>query len=475
MSRYLGFFDTMRGRIFLILVLGIAFAGATALNISDAWRRADLARARLERPVDRVQNFVTAIRRTDVVERPALAARGTEGVNLAPVGATASGEDARLARLMDTQLEGARFHKLQKADNAVCNAARPARFSPEGRRGGPGRDGRGGFDGRGPGRGFGRDGQRMNPPQCWLAELTVDGGETYKIAVDTPPSPVAELRAFDPLVMAVLGAASALLAALLAAMTGRPLNRLAEAAHTLGRDLNRDPLPEKGPREVREASQAFNAMQTRLRQNLAERTHMLAAITHDLQTPLTRLRLRLEKVKDETLRNSLIGDLNAMQSLIKEGLDLARSAESDEPVSTLNLDSLIESLVDDEAGAGRPVTFTSGCGCDVPVQVQAISRCLSNLIDNAIVYGELAEVSATKEGSKVVIRVRDQGPGIPEDQLDAVFEPLFRLEDSRSRETGGTGLGLAIARRLAEKAGTLILRNHHQGGCEAVLTLPLAR
>ena len=256
-------------------------------------------------------------------------------------------------------------------------------------------------------------------------------------------------------------------------MTGSPLRNLAEAARNLGRDLNREPLAETGPREVRAAAQAFNAMQLRLRQNMAERTQMLAAITHDLQTPLTRLRLRLEKVKDEALRDQLIGDLTATQALIREGLDLARSADRDEPTVTLDLDSLLESIIEDEASAGRDVTFVQRCGRDVAVQTQALKRCLLNLIDNAVVYGNKAEVSAAPEGQNIVIRIRDQGPGIPPDQLEAVFEPLVRLEGSRSRETGGSGLGLSIARRLAEKnGGTLVLTNHPYGGCEAVLTLP---
>src|SRR5690606_739222 len=168
-----------------------------------------------------------------------------------------------------------------------------------------------------------------------------------------------------------------------------------------------------GPREVREAAQAFNVMQQRLRKTLAERTHMLAAITHDLQTPLTRLRLRLEKVPDAELRAALVRDLAAMQALIREGLDLARSADTSEPLVTLDLDSMLESLVDDEAGAGRDAVFLRGCGCDVEVRAQALRRCLTNLIDNAIAYGGRAEVAADQVGEEVVIRIRDHGPGVP--------------------------------------------------------------
>jgi len=469
------FFESMTGRVFLILVLGIGVAGSSALFLTDAWRRADLDRARLERAIDRMQGFVTLIGRADETQRVELLQRGSEGVRVAAIDAATKAPDPRLEKLLNTQLIGGSVSKLASADPAVCFASRP-----RGPGGGPG-GGRGPQlgDARGPGggsgRGFGGDGRgrQTRPPGCWVMDLALARGGTLHLTLDIPPSPISDSRAFDPVFLAVLTAASALLAFVLAAMTGSPLRNLAEAARNLGRDLNREPLAETGPREVRAAAQAFNAMQLRLRQNMAERTQMLAAITHDLQTPLTRLRLRLEKVKDEALRDQLIGDLTATQALIREGLDLARSADRDEPTVTLDLDSLLESIIEDEASAGRDVTFVQRCGRDVAVQTQALKRCLLNLIDNAVVYGNKAEVSAAPEGQNIVIRIRDQGPGIPPDQLEAVFEPLVRLEGSRSRETGGSGLGLSIARRLAEKnGGTLVLTNHPYGGCEAVLTLP---
>jgi signal transduction histidine kinase len=162
-----------------------------------------------------------------------------------------------------------------------------------------------------------------------------------------------------------------------------------------------------------------------------------------------------------------------MQALIREGLDLARSADTTERFVVLDLDSMLESLVEDEAGAGRKAVFLKGAGRDVRVRAQALRRCLANLIDNAIAYGDSAEVSARADGGNIIVRVRDHGPGIAPDKLEAVFEPMVRLEDSRSRETGGAGLGLAIARRLAQQnGGELTLENHPAGGCVAVLVLP---
>ncbi|MEE7561489.1 two-component sensor histidine kinase, partial [Xanthomonas sp. Kuri4-2] len=225
-----------------------------------------------------------------------------------------------------------------------------------------------------------------------------------------------------------------------------------------------------GPAEVRSAALAFNAMQRRLQRHLGERTQMLAAITHDLQTPLTRLRLRLENVQDEALRERLVGDLAAMQALIREGLELARSAESAEQPVALDLDSLLESLVEDACEAGAPARFERGCGRVLMLRPLAMRRLFSNLIDNALKYGHGARVSAEHQAGSVVVRVGDDGPGIAEEALETVFDPFVRLETSRSRETGGAGLGLTIARTLAEKDGaTLVLRNVDGGGLEAVV------
>ena len=211
-------------------------------------------------------------------------------------------------------------------------------------------------------------------------------------------------------------------------------------------------------------------MQKRLQRHLGERTQMLAAITHDLQTPVTRLRLRLENVTDEALRERLIGDLGAMQALIREGLELARSAESAEQRAALDLDSLLESIVEDAAEAGADVHFEQPSGAVLMLLPLAMHRLFSNLVDNAVMYGQTARVRVEQAGQDVEVRIRDSGPGLAEDELEAVFDPFVRLETSRSRQTGGAGLGLTIARALAEKDGaTLHLRNHPQGGLEAIV------
>jgi signal transduction histidine kinase len=242
-------------------------------------------------------------------------------------------------------------------------------------------------------------------------------------------------------------------------MAAAPLNDLSRAARALGGDLNRLPLIERGPHEVRDALRAFNAMQAKLRDHVIERTHILASITHDLQTPLTRLRLRLEKVTDIALRSRLIDDLDRMQALIRQGLDFSRGNQTEEPFVPLVLDSLLESVVQDAAEGGRAVVLVECSGYDVEARPQALQRCLANLLDNAVKHGGSAEVSAKQVNGEVQIRIRDHGPGIPPDQLEAVFDPFVRL-------------GLTIARQLAQKNDAeLVLANHSAGGLEACLIL----
>ena len=252
-----------------------------------------------------------------------------------------------------------------------------------------------------------------------------------------------------------------------------PQPRRAAAAAALGDDQQGAPMPVTGPLEVRRAAEAFNAMQKRLQRHLGERTQMLAAITHDLQTPVTRLRLRLENVADEALRERLVGDLAAMQALIREGLELARSAESAEQRAALDLDSLLESIVEDAGEAGADVRFEHPSGAVLMLRPLAMHRLFSNLVDNAVMYAHRVRVRVERSGGTITAMVSDDGPGLAEDQLEAVFDPFVRVETSRSRETGGAGLGLTIARALAEKDGArLLLRNHPQGGLEAVVEWP---
>lgn len=266
-----------------------------------------------------------------------------------------------------------------------------------------------------------------------------------------------------------------LIALLVAHMATKPLRRLAKAAQDLGRDIEHQPLPENiGPTEVREASAAFNTMQASIRSYIQERTYMLAAIAHDLQTPLTRLRLRLEKVSDEDLRDRLIADLSATQDMVREGLDFAQSINAEEPLELVDLDSLIEAICNDATDAGCEVSNEGRIGKPIMACPNMLRRCINNLLDNAIKYGKFARVTVKHENSKAIISIIDGGPGIPEDKLETVFQPFNRIEDSRSRNSAGTGLGLTIARIIANKhKGSIKLRNMKSAELGLVATLEL--
>lgn len=254
----------------------------------------------------------------------------------------------------------------------------------------------------------------------------------------------------------------------------RPLSTLARAADELGVDLNRPPLPERGPLEVRAAAAAFNNMQARLRDYIYERTRILTAVSHDLRTPITRLRLRAELLTDEELKAKLVRDLQEMENMTNATLSFLRGFEDREALQSVDLMALLESLETDFRDMGYDVSLHGHVGRPVLLRPRALRRLLDNLVTNAVRYGKKAMIGAEDLGQSIVIRVRDAGPGIPADQLEKVFEPYYRLDTARSQESGGTGLGLSIARNIADlHGGKLILQNHPTGGLEAVLTLPV--
>jgi len=232
-------------------------------------------------------------------------------------------------------------------------------------------------------------------------------------------------------------------------------------------------LPEKGPEEVSRAARAFNTMQARLARYIRDRTRVLAAMSHDLKTPITRLRLRAELLEDPQARAKFTKDLDEMESMVGATLDFLRGQESGEAVQPVDIGALLESLQADLAEIGGTVRIEGAVRSPFPGRPQALKRCLANLLENAVKYGKSAGVTVDDDGARLEIRIRDEGPGIPPEELEKVFAPFYRVEGSRSRETGGTGLGLAIAKSVAEAhGGSLVLRNRAEGGLEAMLVLP---
>ena len=253
----------------------------------------------------------------------------------------------------------------------------------------------------------------------------------------------------------------------------RPLKTLADAAEALGGNINRPPMAETGPVEVVRAARAFNTMQSRLAAHMGERTQVLAAMSHDLKTPITRLRLRAEMLDDETLRAKFTGDLQEMETMVKAALDFLRGLENSEPVQPLDIMALLESLQADMQETGDRVEISGSTQAPYRGRAQALKRCMGNLVENAVKYGQQARIVVEDNPAQLVLRIQDSGPGIPADQLEKVFEPFYRIESSRNRDTGGTGLGLAIARGVAElHGGSVMLANRAEGGLEAVVTLP---
>ena len=271
----------------------------------------------------------------------------------------------------------------------------------------------------------------------------------------------------------ILLAAVIFLSLLAVRLATRPLNALANAAEKLGNDINSPPLIETGPTEVRLAAHAFNTMQSRLANYIQERTRILAAMSHDLKTPITRLRLRSELLEDDDLRSRFTKDLEEMEYMVATTLDFMRGEVNPEPLLPVDIMALLESLQTDALEMGQEVRLEGHATQPYSCKPVALKRCLSNLIGNAVKYGKSATLIVHDQTRQLQIRVHDQGSGIPETELERIFEPFYRLENSRSRDTGGTGLGLGIARNIAQMhGGELLLRNHPCGGLEAILTLP---
>lgn len=265
----------------------------------------------------------------------------------------------------------------------------------------------------------------------------------------------------------------ALAAWIAARWLSQPIKKLAQAASELGENLDHPPLDEmRGPSEVRQASVVFNQMQARIRQQVKERSRFLAAVSHDLRTPLTRLKLRAEKVDSQELQSDIRTDIDEMVAMIDATLDYLRGDGQPEVMCLMDVTALVQSMAENAVEQGEAVTV-SGRAQPILVQPLALRRCLNNLIENALRYGNRADITLDDSGDDLAIFIRDAGPGISEEQLEAVFAPFYRLDASRSRHTGGVGLGLSIARDIIQKqGGSLTLQNVPTGGLVALLTLP---
>lgn len=428
-------FKSMKSRIFLILVGGI-FITATLIMLFAQNERNDFGnQIRARHAAERLQAAILSLEAVPSSSREALAAIDeNSGLHIDFVHTSINNEKTKPNQFSEL------LQNTYGFDKTIQGVERWGADCPVRRRDTP---------------------QRDEVRHCQSIYTTLKDGTPLRIDIalsGNPPLPPKSAFIINS-VLFVLGIL--LLSFFVAHIVTKPLRKLAEAAQSFGNNIEYPPLSiKKGPKEVREAAMAFNTMQTSIRNHIQERTYMLAAIAHDLQTPLTRLRLRLEKVSDDDLRTSLVGDLITTQNMIREGLDYAQLMNTEEPLEQVDLDSLIVAICNDAIDAGSEVRLEGTIGNPIAASPHALRRCITNLLDNAIKYGGFAHVKVKREGGKAIITITDAGPGIPEGQLEAVFQPFKRLEDSRSRSSGGTGLGLTIARIIAGRhLGSIKLSN----------------
>lgn len=456
------------GRLMLVLASGLIVAQllSTAINLQE--RDSLLVRASGMQPAQRIADIVKLLDSLEPAER-----KRVVGIfNVPPLVVSL---DRPIAGNSET-VGGPHAIMFSTVLRAALGDDRPIRVTMRGTppAWSPTPQGRGPFAMTGP---MGPPGMHRFAPAgiSFLAQVRLQDGTwaTFdtQITPDSANLPWKLLLTLTTLVVAVL-----LVSYVAVRWVTRPLHVLASAADELGGNINRPPLPETGPLEVSRAAHAFNNMQARLIHFIDERTRILTAMSHDLKTPITRMRLRAELLEDDSLRDQFEKDLLEMQAMVTQALDFMRGLANGESEQVVDIMALVETLRADNAAMGRSVTIVGRASQSLVGKPQLLKRCIANLIDNAVIYGKQAELHVQEEATVLTLRIRDLGPGIPNSELENVFEPFYRLEVSRNRETGGTGLGLSIARDIARAhGGDVHLRNRENGGLEAVLTLPLPR
>ena len=323
--------------------------------------------------------------------------------------------------------------------------------------------------------GHGHDRRDHREPDWFTASVALGDGRWLNVAVGPPPGTPAWGAAFVAIFLL-----SALGIAAVAVVTGRrlarPMQGLANAAGRLGRGEAVQDLPEAGPVETRETVRAFNLMRARLDRYVRDRTAMLAAVSHDLRTPITNLRLHAEFVEDAATRSKILAALEEMQHMTEDALAFIREDMRSEETRTVDLHALLDSVAADLGELGHDIAVAETERILVACRPAALRRALRNLLENAAAYGGRAAAHIERTGEEILVVVEDEGPGIPEAELERVFEPFVRLETSRSRETGGSGLGLAIARGIVRgHGGDIRLENRAEGGLRTTVALPRPR
>lgn len=438
---------SLAGRTALVLLLALTVVQAAGLTI-HALDRVDLQRFAQAREIS--QRAISAWR-TVLIAPPDRRAQMLAELEL-PSGLSATLDDRPLARpeLPPMPPPVARLLRFD------LFGASPARFRP--------REMITAWVGGGP---------------TFAASLRLPSGEWLNLRIHLPPPRPWHSETFLIAFAAMTLAAGLLILWAVRRLT-RPVRALAEAAERLGRDVNAPPLPEAGPSEVATAAHAFNTMAARIRRFVGDRTQMLAAIGHDLRTPITRLRLRAEFMDDDEQRRKMLADLDEMEAMVAATLAFARDDAAAEPTVAVDLAALCRTVLD-EAADGHPdlaeaIAYQGPERLVAQVRPVAMKRAIANLVGNALGYGMAARLTLSPPEAParpLRLAIEDEGPGIPLGELESVFQPFRRLESSRNRETGGTGLGLPIARNIFRAhGGDVVLRNRPGGGLVALATLP---
>jgi signal transduction histidine kinase len=285
-----------------------------------------------------------------------------------------------------------------------------------------------------------------------IAQVGLEDGSVAVFNANIPQEPLSRLESLIRQLVLLLAVCFAL-AALLVRMITRSLQRLAHAADALGDDPGGAPLEPDGPSEIRRVIGAFNRMQAKVRGYVLERARILSAMSHDLRTPITRMRLRAEMLPDPDLREKMTRDLDEMETMVRSTLEFFGGLEKEPQRQPVDIGALVDSLCEDRREVGQQASVRGAPRAPYVGHAHSLRRCLDNLIENAVRYGERADIEIEDSASLLRIAVRDYGPGIPESETERVFEPFYRLEASRNRASGGTGLGLSIARNIARWHG----------------------
>lgn len=464
---------TLFGRLLLVLGSGLLVAQLLSAAINLAERDRLLSSSFGQQPAQRVADVVRLLDGMDTAQRQTLLAvfrtpplvLSLQADPAVPAGAVMSWQAQMFASRLQAVLGDARAVRVQAREGF---AAAPVGDEREVHRG-P-RMGMGMGSGMGPGMSPG-GGHRSGMPVVRM-EVQLRDGAWARFDTELPAQPDS-LPWRLALTLVVLLASVLVLSFIAVRWVVKPLQQLTQAAQALGEDLNRPPLPEAGPREVQQAARAFNTMQQRLAAFVNERTRMLTALSHDLKTPLTRMRLRTDLMDDEEQRLRFEADLKEMEAMVSETLDFMRGLGGHEALVPVDLNALLSGLQANQQAMGRQVQVSGQAQAPLLAMPSLLKRALGNLVDNAVLYGGSATLQLEDSPAMVTLRVADGGPGIPPEELERVFEPFYRLEASRNRSSGGTGLGLGIARNIARAhGGELTLHNRAAGGLEAVLTLP---